>query len=202
MRRLIRLKQTVVVEGKYDKIALENVIDAVIIPTNGFGIFKDSEKRDIIRKLAEKNGVIVMTDSDSAGAVIRAYIKKIAAGAEITNVYVPRLNGKEKRKNKPSAEGILGVEGMTPDIIEEALKRCNVGIEKTEGKRKITKCDMFSAGLSGGANSSKNRESFLGFLELPSNISSSAMLDLLNGMFSYEEFKEKVSEWQKSTDTG
>ena len=198
---MIRLKQTVVVEGKYDKIALENVIDAVIIPTNGFGIFKDSEKRDIIRKLAEKNGVIVMTDSDSAGAVIRAYIKKIAAGAEITNVYVPRLNGKEKRKSKPSAEGILGVEGMTPDIIEEALKRCNVGIEKTESKRKITKCDMFSAGLSGGANSSKNRESFLGFLELPSNISSSAMLDLLNGMFSFEEFKEKVSEWQKSTDT-
>ena len=123
MKRLIRLKQAVIVEGKYDKIALENVIDAVIIPTNGFGIFKDSEKRDIIRNLAKKNGIIVMTDSDSAGAVIRAYIKKIAAGAVITNVYVPSLHGKEKRKSKPSAEGILGVEGMSPEIIEEALKR-------------------------------------------------------------------------------
>lgn len=202
MKRLIRLKQAVIVEGKYDKIALENVIDAVIIPTNGFGIFKDSEKRDIIRNLAKKNGIVVMTDSDSAGAVIRAYIKKIAAGAEITNVYVPSLRGKERRKSKPSAEGILGVEGMSPEIIEEALKRSNVGTQKTENKRKITKCDMFSAGLSGGANSSKNRKSFLSYLELPCGISSSAMLDLLNGMFSYEEFKEKVSEWQKNTDIG
>ena len=201
MRRLIRLKQAVIVEGKYDKIALENVIDAVIIPTNGFGVFKDREKRDIIRSLAQKNGIIVMTDSDSAGAVIRAYIKKIASGAEITNVYVPRLSGKEKRKNKPSAEGVLGVEGMSPEIIEEALARCNVTVERTEGKRKITKSDMFSAGLSGVTDSSKNRKVFLKFLGFPQNISSSAMLDLLNGLFSYNEFKEKVFQWQKSTAT-
>ena len=115
MRRLIRLDRPVIVEGKYDKIALKNIVDALIITTDGFGIFKNKEKCDLIRHLARKNGVIILTDSDSAGAIIRSYIKKIVSDCEIINVYVPELRGKEKRKAKPSKSGLIGVEGMSPD---------------------------------------------------------------------------------------
>lgn len=199
MKRLIKLKQPVIVEGKYDKITLCNIIDAVIIPTNGFGIFKDKEKCAVIKALAQKNGVIVITDSDSAGALIRAHIKKITGNAEIINVYVPRIGGKERRKTTPSREGILGVEGMTPEIIEKALFECGVFCEQTDSRRKITKADMFSFSLSGCKESAEKRKSFLRFINMPDNLSSSAMLDLLNGMFSYEEFKKRAVKWQENT---
>ena len=141
---MIKLECPVIVEGIYDKITLENVIDALIIPTNGFSVFKDSQKRDLIRLLAKEKGVIVMTDSDNAGNLIRAYIKKIVGGSRIINVYVPSLKGKEKRKTKASKEGLLGVEGMSPEMIEEALKRSGViGREVPQNARKITKNDMY-----------------------------------------------------------
>ncbi len=201
MKLLIRLDRPVIVEGKYDKIALENVVDALIITTDGFGIFKNREKRALIRKLAEKKGVIVMTDSDSAGAVIRAYLKKITGGAEIINVYVPELKGRERRKPKPSKEGLLGVEGMTPAVIEKALSRSRVFSQTCrEERRRITKADMYARGLSGGADSSLMRKGFLSFLGLPQGLSSSAMLDVMNGMMSFEEFEEKADLWQKSMD--
>ena len=197
MRRLIRLDRPVIVEGKYDKIALENVVDALIITTDGFGIFKNREKCDLIRQLARKNGVIIMTDSDSAGAVIRSYLKKIISDCEIINVYVPELRGKERRKAKPSKSGLIGVEGMSPEIIEEALKRSGVFSVKKENGRKITKTDMFVLGLSGREDSSVKRKDFLRFLGLPESLSSSAMLDVLNNMLTADEFCEKAELWNK-----
>lgn len=186
---MIKLECPVIVEGKYDKITLENVIDALIIPTNGFSVFKDKEKRDLIRLLAKEKGVIVMTDSDNAGNLIRSYIKKIVGESKIINVYVPALSGKEKRKAKASKEGLLGVEGMTPEIIEKALEKSGVfGREVASKRRKITKNDMYLLGLSGRENSSIKRKQLLKKLELPQSLSSSAMLDILNTLYTYEEF--------------
>ena len=201
MKQLIRLDRPVIVEGKYDKITLENVIDALIIPTNGFSIFKDREKCAMIRLLAREKGIIVMTDSDSAGAVIRSYIKKIAGDSDIINVYVPELKGKEKRKAKPSKEGTLGVEGMSAGVIVNALERSGVFSEKSgSGTRKITKTDMFVYSLSGGDNSAGARKDFLKFQGLPQSLSPSAMLDVINCMFGFEEFRKKAEEWQKKRD--
>jgi ribonuclease M5 len=186
---LIKLDCPVIVEGKYDKITLENVIDALIIPTNGFSVFKDSQKRDLIRLLAKEKGVIVMTDSDNAGNLIRAYIKKIVGDSKIINVYVPSLKGKEKRKTKASKEGLLGVEGMSPEMIEEALKRSGViGRKVPRNTRKITKNDMYLLGLSGRDNSALKRKRLLKKMELPESLSSSAMIDIVNTLYTYEEF--------------
>lgn len=193
---MIKLEQPVIVEGKYDKITLENLIDALIIPTDGFGIFKNKEKCQMIRALAQKNGVIILTDSDSAGNMIRAYIKKIVGESNIINVYVPCLKGKEKRKTAYSKEGYLGVEGMSPRIILEALERSGVtGREIAEKQRAITKTDMFEAGLSGRENSAEARRSILKSLSLPENLSPNAMLDILNTLFTYEEFLEVTKNW-------
>ena len=188
----------VIVEGKYDKKTLENVVDALIIPTDGFAVFKDREKCALIRRLAEKNGIIVMTDSDSAGAVIRAYIKKIADGAKIVNVYVPSIKGKERRKDSPSKEGLLGVEGMTEEVILRALEKSGVGIsdsKKPKPERRITKNDMYMFGLSGSKDSSLKRKRLLKKLGLPENLSSSAMLDVINDMYGYERFEEVIKDF-------
>ncbi len=188
---MISLKSPVIVEGKYDKITLENVIDTLIIATDGFRIFKTPEKCAMIRKLAQNNGIIIMTDSDSAGALIRAYIKKIVGDAEIINVYVPTLPGKEKRKSAPSKEGFLGVEGMSVETIRKSLEKSGVfSCEKDKNRRKITKNDMFCLGLSGVQNSGEKRKALLKKLELPESLSSSAMLDVLNNLYTYEEFCE------------
>ncbi len=191
---MIRLDRPVIVEGKYDKITLENVIDTLIIATDGFRIFKDAEKCAMIRKVAEKNGIIIMTDSDSAGALIRSYIKKIVGECEIINVYVPCLKGKEKRKSAPSKEGFLGVEGMNGDVILKSLERSGVFAAKTAApSRKITKNDMFLLSLSGNKNSSEKRKALLKKLNLPESLSSSAMLDVLNNLFTYDEFCEECA---------
>lgn len=188
---MIKLDRPVIVEGKYDKIALENVIDALIITTNGFRIFKDKEKCALIRGLAQKKGVIIMTDSDSAGALIRSHIKKIVGNADIINVYVPCLKGKEKRKSAPSKEGVLGVEGIPKEQLIAALERSGIKGESTNSRtREITKLHLFEAGLSGGANSSIARREFLRFVNLPEGLSSNAMLDILNNIYSLNEFLE------------
>jgi len=194
---LIRLNKPVIVEGKYDKITLENVIDGLIIPTDGFGIFKNKEKRDMIRTLAKRFGIIVITDSDSAGNMIRAHIKNIVGDCEIINVYVPRIYGKEKRKDHAGKEGILGVEGMSAQTLEEALKKSGVTADYTEKRgRRITKTDLYSAGLSGKENSSAKRRELLKKLSLPENLSPNAMLDILNTILTYEEFSEVIKECQ------
>ncbi len=195
---MIKVIQPIIVEGKYDKITLENVVDGLIIPTNGFGIFKDKEKCLMIKRLAKPHGIIIMTDSDSAGALIRAYVKKIVGEAPIYNAYVPCLKGKEKRKAQHSREGLLGVEGMTPEIIKTALERCGVSADYTENRRKITKTDMFVYGLSGGENSADSRKALLRELALPETLSPNAMLDVLNNMLSFEEFTEVIMRCQEA----
>lgn len=195
MKRLIKLEQPVIVEGKYDKITLCNVIDALIITTDGFGIFKNREKREMIKRLAKENGIIIMTDSDSAGNLIRAYIKNIVGDCEITNIYIPVIEGKEKRKAKASKEGSLGVEGMTAAVIEDAIKKSGI-TEKSriKGSRKITKTDLYKAGLSGVTNAAEKRKNLLKKLSLPENLSPNAMLDVLNSLLTLEEFIKLTQE--------
>lgn len=199
MNRLIKLNQTVIVEGKYDKITLENIIDATIITTNGFGIFKDKEKCDLIRLLAEKQGIIVITDSDSAGMVIRSHLKQICPKGTVTNVYVPQLCGKEKRKAKFSKQGYLGVEGLDKQTILTALERSGIiGIDcQSKTSRKITKTDLFLLGLSGGENSSALRNDLSAFLNIPQGMSANAFLDCINALYDYDGFMKGVQKWQQ-----
>ena len=195
VKRLIKLDIPIIVEGKYDKIALDNVVDGLIIPTNGFRIFKDKEKRDMIRSLAQKKGIIIMTDSDSAGSLIRSHLKSIVGEDKIINVYVPCLKGKERRKNTPSKEGFLGVEGIPKEALIDALKKSGItGKEVIKREREITKLHLFECGLSGTKDSSENRRLLLEHLNLPLNLSPNAMLDVLNNIFSLEEFLKVAKE--------
>lgn len=194
---MIKLDMPIVVEGKYDKITLENVVDTLIIATDGFTIFKNEEKRQMLRALAQRNGIIVMTDSDSAGNLIRSYIKKIVGDSRIINVYIPRIQGKEKRKKTAGKEGVLGLEGMSREVIENCLKVSGVGIKNTtQNSKKIQKLDLFKAGLSGREQSSEKRKKLLKYLELPTNLSPNAMLDILNTIYTYDEFSEVIEKWQ------
>lgn len=185
---MIKLNMPIIVEGKYDKITLENVVDTLIISTDGFRIFKNREMCALIRTLAEEKGIIVMTDSDGAGQVIRNHIKNIASSGKVINVYVPQLKGKEKRKTAASKEGFLGVEGLSKEILSEALMRYGVTEVDNSDKRRITKADFYSLGLSGGENSTKNRQKLIDKLNLPKTLSSSALLDVINTLYDYDEF--------------
>ncbi len=190
---MIKLEQAIIVEGKYDKIKLSSIFDAVIIPTNGFSIFKDTEKLELIRYYAEKTGIIIMTDSDSAGFLIRNHIKGAVKNGKIINVYIPDIMGKEKRKLKPSAEGKLGVEGVEKKVILDALEKAGVTASTSQPKLKITKTDLFTLGLSGGSNSSEKRKKLLKYLNLPSLLSPNSMLEVLNTMLSIEELEDIMS---------
>lgn len=197
---MIKLKQAVIVEGKYDKITLENIIDATIITTNGFSIFKDAQKRELIRLLAAKCGLIVLTDSDSAGALIRSHLKQICPVGTITNVYVPQLCGKEKRKSKPSKQGFLGVEGLDKQVIINALERSGITQydEQICPQQKITKTQLYTCGLSGKENSSFLRDSLAEHLNLPKGMSCNAFLDCINAVYDCDEFTKEVKQWQKN----
>ncbi len=191
---MIKIKEAVIVEGKYDKIKLSAIIDTVIIETDGFAVFKDKEKQKLIRFLAEKRGIIIMTDSDSAGFKIRNFINGITKSENIKNVYIPDIYGKEKRKTEASKEGKLGVEGMKPDVILSALQKSGVLYdenEKTE-RREITYTDFFEDGISGGENSSEIRKALAKQLDLPERISSSSLLKIINVYMTYDEYKEAV----------
>lgn len=189
---MIRIKQAVIVEGKYDKIKLSSIIDGVILTTNGFGIFKDKEMMAVLRRLAHTCGIVILTDSDSAGFLIRRHICGSIKGGKIYNAYIPDILGKEKRKTEASAEGKLGVEGMSPEIIRQALSRAGVSdAEHTEtAARKITKLDLYEDGFSGRADSKQRRLALLEKLDLPERLTTNAMLDVLNILLTFEEYKE------------
>lgn len=192
---MIKLEQAVIVEGKYDQIKLSGVIDALIIKTDGFGIFKNKEKQKFLRKLADEKGLIVMTDSDSAGFMIRNFISSCVPKDKITNVYIPDIYGKEKRKDSPSAEGKLGVEGVSEQVIVAALEKAGITAKVTENNRRmITNLDLYEYGLSGRENSSLKRKQLLKKLGLPERLSSSSMLKTLNSFVTYEQFKNTVKE--------
>ena len=193
---MIKLKEAVIVEGKYDKIRLANLLDTAIITTDGFRIFKDREKAALIRLMAEKRGIVIMTDSDSAGQLIRKQVEKLAGRDRVKNVYLPPILGKEKRKTAPSAEGLLGVEGTEDGIILEALSRAGIIGEPTPKKgREITKTDLFNLGLSGGEGSAERRASLLRFLKLPESLPANSMLDILNTLYGLEDFYDEVEKW-------
>lgn len=194
---MIKLSQPVIVEGKYDVIKLSNILDALIIKTDGFGIFKDSEKQRLIRRLANEKGIIVLTDSDSAGFVIRNFISSCVPREKIINVYIPDIFGKEKRKTERSKEGKLGVEGVPESVILEALRKAGVTASITDEKRRlITNVDLYEYGLSGRENSSRKRKKLLAALSLPERMSTSSLVKILNSFVTYEEFIEKVKEIQ------
>lgn len=197
---MIKIDRPVVVEGKYDKITLGNIIDAVIIATDGFRIFKDAEKVEYIRKIAHQKGVIVVTDSDSAGNQIRAYLKNICGIDNITNVYIPKIRGKEKRKNHPGKEGILGVEGMSKDILLNAFEKSGVFCFDNTNIRKVTKQDMFLFGLSGCENCNEKRNSLAKHLGVPTGMSSTGFLDAVNSLYGYDKFVLEVEKWEQDTD--
>lgn len=191
---MIKIKEAVIVEGKYDKIKLSGIIDTVIIETDGFAIFKDKEKQKLIRFLSEKRGIIIMTDSDSAGFKIRNFINGITKSENIKNVYIPDIYGKEKRKTESSKEGKLGVEGMQPQIIMTALEKAGVLCSQNDKKsgNEITHTDFFEDGVSGGENSSEIRKMLAKELDLPERISSSSLLKIINSYMTYDEYKEAI----------
>lgn len=191
---MIKLKEAVIVEGKYDKIKLSSLVDGLIITTDGFGIFKDREKRELIKTLAKKRGIIILTDSDSAGFLIRSHIKGFVSEGEIKNVFIPDVFGKEKRKSAPSKEGKLGVEGMDRELLENALKKAGIVEEKTSpNAKKVLKSDLFEDGISGGADSKAKRTRLLKELGLPERMSANALLETVNALYSFEEYKAAVS---------
>ena len=193
---MIRLDKPVIVEGKYDKIKLSAFLDAVIIETDGFRIFSDKEKRAFIRRLAKTKGIIIMTDSDAAGFRIRNFIRNIASDGDVINVYIPDIFGKEKRKTEPSKEGKLGVEGLSEKIITEALEKAGVFGKKTEisDKRIVTTADLFEDGLTGSEYSGERKQKLLKNLSLPSKMSNSQLLKLINTFMSYDDYKTAVSQ--------
>ena len=184
---MIKIKEAVIVEGKYDKIKLSSIVDAPIIQTDGFGIFKDKELQRLIRMLAEKNGILIMTDSDSAGFKIRSFIGSTVDKKYIKHAYIPDIFGKEKRKTEASKEGKLGVEGVPESVIIEALERAGVLYENVTGpSRPISKTDMYELGLSGRADSSARRSALLKYYNLPSRMTSNALVDVLNCITDYD----------------
>lgn len=191
---MIKIDKVIIVEGRYDKIKLSSMIDGIIIETEGFGIFKDKDKQKLIRKLAETKGIAILTDSDSAGFVIRNFITSIVPKEYITNVYIPDIYGKEKRKDSPSKEGKLGVEGISAEILKEAFKKAGIGVSQSETneRKKITLNDFFDDGLTGDTQSKRKRTDLLKKLDLPERMSTKATLDILNTFITYDEYKKLV----------
>lgn len=197
---MIRIREAILVEGRYDKNTLSQIVDAPILETAGFGIFKDKQQLKLLRQVAEKRGLIVFTDSDGAGFVIRNHIKSAIDGKYLKHAYIPDIPGKERRKSAPGKEGKLGVEGMTPQIILDALRRAGATMdgETVTIRAQITKQDMMELGLSGGKDSSALRRILLRRLDLPEHMSANAMLQALNLLYSKEEITQLVGDLKAS----
>lgn len=193
---MLKINEAVIVEGKYDKIRLSGIIDATIIETDGFSIFGDKEKLALIKRLAEIKGVLIITDSDLAGFKIRNYLCSAVPSQFIKHAYIPDIFGKEKRKTLPSKEGKLGVEGISKDIIIKALE--NAGVLATQNditeKLLITKAHLFEDGLSGTPNSTILRLKLLEYLNLPKRLTSKKLVEVLNIIMTYEEYKKVIEE--------
>lgn len=197
---MISVKEAIIVEGRYDKIKLSSIVSSPIIDTGGFRVFKDKEKQNLIKKISAQRGLLVLTDSDSAGFVIRNFLKGIVPENELKHAYIPQLRGKEKRKAEASKEGLLGVEGMDEHIIVRAIQNSGATILNYDKKVKsgdITKSDLYELGLSGRENSAVLREKLLKRLQLPSYLTTNAMLTALNCLYSLGELKELIESMNK-----
>ncbi|MGN0522524.1 MAG: toprim domain-containing protein [Eubacterium sp.] len=187
---MLKIREAVIVEGRYDKIKLSNLIDTLIIETNGFGIFKDKQKLNFIRRLADERGLIIITDSDHSGFQIRSYISSAIDKNKIKHIYIPDVFGKEKRKTLPSKEGKLGVEGIDDNILLELFNNAGISAEITSNDNPVTNFDLFDAGLSGTENAKQNRKKLLKALELPEFLSTNSLLSYINSSMTREEFFE------------
>lgn len=196
---MVKIKEAIVVEGRYDRNTLSQIVDATIFETNGFGIFKNKEQMALLRTVAQKRGLIVLTDSDGAGFVIRNHLKSAIPAAYLKHAYIPDVAGKEKRKAAPGKEGKLGVEGMRPEVILEALRACGATFheEASHPANEITKQTFMELGLSGGAGSSIKRQKVIKALNLPEHLSANALLQALNLLMTADELREIVTTVEK-----
>ena len=197
---MVKIKEAIVVEGRYDRNTLSQIVDAPIFETNGFGIFKNKEQMALLRTVAQKRGLIVLTDSDGAGFVIRNHLKSAIPGAYLKHAYIPDIAGKEKRKAAPGKEGKLGVEGMRPEVILEALRVCGATFDdetQDSPRTAITKQDFVELGLSGGTDSSMKRLSVQRALNLPEHLSANALLQALNLLMTADELRNLVTTLEK-----
>ena len=192
---MLKIKEIIIVEGNYDKSKLANLVDATIVVTDGFMVFKDRQKQNMIKSLAKKNGAIILTDSDSAGFQIRNFLKKILSDCKVKHAYIPDIKGKETRKNHNSKEGFLGVEGVSDDSIITALN--DAGYEIMSETKLITKADFYSDGFTGSDDSNQKREELKKKLNLPKHLSANMLLDVLNRLYGYDEYKKVVKELSK-----
>jgi len=200
MTEKLKIEIPIAVEGKYDKIKLSALVDGTIVVTNGFGIFSSDEKKCLIRRLAEKNGIIVLTDSDGAGLVIRNYFNSILPKEKLIHLYIPQVAGKEKRKKTPSKAGTLGVEGIETELLRKLLSPY---AQKNESqgvaipKKEVTKADFFADNLSGGEGSNERRMKLAKLLNLPDNLSSNALLAAVNLLIDYDEYRRLIDSFTK-----
>ncbi|MBS5737844.1 MAG: DUF4093 domain-containing protein [Clostridiales bacterium] len=192
---MIKIKEIIIVEGKYDAIAVRGVCDSAVIETRGFRIFKDKELRTWIKKLAREKGIIILTDSDSSGFKIRNYIESFVDKKYVKNAYIPTIKGKEKRKAKPSSEGFLGVEGISEKILSETLLRAGASVENHEKKQElITKADLYSDGICGRENSVEKKRAFLKKTGLPLRLSNTKLVEAINLSMTKNEYEKLVKE--------
>lgn len=193
---MLKIKEAIVVEGRYDKNTLSQIVDTLILTTEGFQVFKRKDKVELLRRVARERGLIVLTDSDGAGFVIRNHLKSILPPGQLRQCYIPDVYGKERRKKHPGKEGKLGVEGMSPVILREALQHCGATLldenAPLKSGREITKTDLFRDGLSGGPESARRRQTLLHALHLPEHLTANALVQVLNTLLTYEEYQEQM----------
>lgn len=190
---MTRIREAILVEGRYDVNTVRQVVDTVVLESGGFRIFNNKDQLKLLRRIAETRGLIVLTDSDGAGFVIRNYLRGAIDPSQVKHAYIPDIAGKERRKRTASREGKLGVEGMRPDVLLEALRRAGATIEGEEtpaAGARITKADLYAAGLTGGADSKAARQRLLAQLDLPEHLSTNALLEVLNALMTREEFQK------------
>ena len=196
---MVKIREAIVVEGKYDKNTLLQIVDATVLETSGFGVFRDKEQLDLLRRVAEKRGLIVFTDADGAGLVIRNFIKSAIPAKFLKHAYTPDIFGKERRKATSGKEGKLGVEGMRPEIILEALRRAGATFDDAPNSvdGQISKQDLMELGLSGGMNAAANRALLLKKLGFPGNMSANSMLQALNLLYTFQELQQIMNTLEK-----
>ena len=202
---MIKLSQVVIVEGRYDKIKLDSVVEGIILTTDGFEIFRDDAKQQLFKHFAKENGIVVLTDSDDAGFKIRKFISDIASGGKVYHAYIPEQKGKEKRKPKAGRAGLIGVEGIDTETIRAAIENCILesGIkpdEETTEIKAITTADLFEDGLNGRPGSAARKRRLLEYAKLPTRLSTKAMLDVLTRIYGYDGYKKLVEDIDKDSD--
>lgn len=193
---MLKIKEAIVVEGRYDKNTLSQLVDGVILETGGFGIYKDRATLALLRRLAEKQGLIVLTDSDGAGFQIRSYLKSALPPDQVKHAYIPDRPGKERRKRQPGKEGKLGVEGMSQQVLEQVLRQAGATILRETPRQtrqaSLTKADLYACGLAGGAGSREKRQRLLEKLDLPAHLTPNAMLPVLSALYDRQTLLDEM----------